>query len=354
MTRREWLAGAIAQVGDREGEQSDLWVAGTEGYHSFRIPSLIVTRKGTVLAFCEGRRNSRSDTGDIDLVMRRSTDGGRTWGTMRVIADDGANTMGNPCPVVDRKTGTIWMPITRNLGEDTQEQIVSRTGRGSREAWVLKSDDDGVSWSRPVEITGAVKRPDWTWYATGPGCGIQTRRGRMVIPCDHYVEGTKMGRSHIMYSDDHGGTWKIGGVVGDHTNECQVVELRDGTLLINMRSYYGKYRRAVARSRDGGLTWSQVTLDEALVEPVCQAALVTGPRGRLVFSNPASERRERMTLRTSRDEGKTWETLRVLEAGPSAYSALAVLRDGAVLCLYERGEKSAYESIRLARLAREG
>ena len=254
MNRREWLITTLGGWATTARSQSgpaeqDLFVAGTEGYHSFRIPSLIVTRRGAILAFCEGRKHSRSDTGDIDLVLRRSRDGGRTWGPLQLVVDDGPNTMGNPCPVVDRNTGVIWLPITRNLGEDTQDRILDRASRGTREAWLLKSDDDGATWSKPVEITAAVKRPDWTWYATGPGCGIQLRSGRLVIPCDHYVAETKMRRSHVIYSDDGGRSWKIGGVVGDHTNECQVVELRDGSLLINMRSYHGKNRRAVAISR---------------------------------------------------------------------------------------------------------
>jgi sialidase-1 len=346
MTRRQLILSALLQA----ESQADVWTAGTEGYHSFRIPSLLVTRRGTLLAFCEGRRHSRSDTGDIDLVLKRSTDGGRTWDPAQVVVDDGPNTMGNPCPVQDRKSGRIWLPITRNLGEDQQEQITDRTAKGTREVWILYSDDDGRTWSKPVEITGSVKRPDWTWYATGPGCGIQLRSGRLLIPCDHYVAGTKMRRSHVIYSDDHGKTWKVGGVVGDHTNECQAAELRDGTVLINMRSYHGKNRRAVATSRDGGLTWSEIRLDEALIEPVCQAALIATRRRELVFSNPASQRRERLTLKVSRDDGTSWRTLRVLHPGPAAYSALAELRDGSLACLYERGEKSAYEKITLARL----
>lgn len=347
MTRREWLAGLAAQL---PAGPTELYLAGQDGYDSFRVPSLVVTRKGTVLAFCEGRKSSRSDTGDIDLVLKRSTDGGRTWGPLAVVVDDGPNTMGNPCPVVDRETGTIWLPITRNLGDDSQAQIVEKTAKGTREVWILKSDDDGVTWSQPVEITGSVKRLDWTWYATGPGCGIQLRSRRLLIPCDHYVAGTKMRRSHVIYSDDHGANWKIGGVVGDNTNECQAAELRNGTVLINMRSYHGKKRRAVATSPDGGLTWSEIRLDETLIEPVCQAALIATREGRLVFSNPASEKRERMTVRMSRDEGRTWKTLRVLHEGPAAYSALAALADGTIACLYERGESSPYERITLARL----
>jgi sialidase-1 len=335
-----------------------VFVAGQEGYHSFRIPSLIVSAKGTLLAFCEGRRNSRSDTGDIDLVLKRSFDGGRTWQLMQVVADDGPNTMGNPCPVVDRRTGTIWLPITRNAGKDTQQQIQSGTSSESRTVWMSHSADDGVTWAKPVEITSTTKLPDWSWYATGPGCGIQLASGRLLIPCDHRVLGSPLLRSHVIYSDDRGASWKIGGVLADKTNECQAIQRADGTLLINMRSYHGENCRAIATSGDDGLTWSDVTLDRTLIDPVCQASLLKFPaaaegKDRVLFSNPASTKRERMTVRLSEDGGRTWPMARVLHAGPAAYSSLTVLPDQTIGCLYERGEKSAYDNVTLARFSLE-
>lgn len=337
-------------------DKFDVFVSGKEGYHTFRIPALIVSPKGTVLAFCEGRRNSTSDTGDIDTVLKRSLDGGRTWQPLQVVADDGPNTIGNPCPVVDRDTGTIWLPLTRNLGDEGQGVIIDGKSKGSRTVWLTHSMDDGVTWAKPIEITAAVKRDDWTWYATGPGCGIQLKSGRLVIPCDHKVLGTKAYRSHVMYSDDHGRTWKVGGVLGEKTNECQIVERSDDSLMLNMRSYHGKNRRAVAISKDGGLTWSEVTLDEGLMEPVCQASFIRfGARkageakDRLLFANPASTKREKMTVRLSPDGGATWPVGKVLHEGPAAYSALAELADGTIGCLYECGEKSAYERITWAR-----
>jgi sialidase-1 len=160
-------------------------------------------------------------------------------------------------------------------------------------------------------------------------------------------------RSHIIYSDDHGATWKLGGVLGENTNECQVIERQDGSLLLNMRSYHQKNRRAIATSKDGGLSWSEVTLDPALIEPVCQASLVRWSdregKGRVLFSNPASTRREKLTIRLSEDDGRTWPVARLLHDGPAAYSALAVLPDGTLGCLYECGTKSAYEKIAFAR-----
>src|SRR5262245_44708945 len=174
---------------NEEVQQADVFVAGEGGYHTYRIPSLIVTTKGTVLAFCEGRRLGRGDAGDIDLLLKRSSDGGGTWNATQIVWDDGENTCGNPCPVVDRDTGTIWLLLTHNLGQDTEAQVIDQTSLGSRTCWLSSSSDDGQTWAKPVEITRDVKRPDWTWYATGPGIGIQTSAGRLVIPCDNKVAG---------------------------------------------------------------------------------------------------------------------------------------------------------------------
>ena len=338
-------------------DQQDVFVAGKDGYHTYRIPSLIVSAKGTVLALAEGRKGGSGDSGDIDLVLKRSFDNGATWQPMQTVHDDGPNTIGNPCPVVDRETGTIWLPLTRNLGEDREREIMKRTAKGTREVWITRSTDDGATWSKPVEITATCKAPDWTWYATGPGSGIQLKTGRLVIPCDHALAASGVYRSHVIYSDDHGTTWRLGGVIGDRVNECQVVELGDGTLLMNMRSYRGKGCRAIAASRDGGLQWTAPEDEPNLPEPVCQAALIrfndpqNPAQALLAFSNPASVKREKMTVRLSADEGKTWPASRLLNAGPSAYSALAWLADKRLACLYERGEKSPYERITLARFA---
>ncbi len=254
--------------------------SGESGYHSFRIPALIVSPKGTLLAFAEGRKNSLSDSGNIDLVLKRSTDQGKTWSQLSVLWNDGENTCGNPCPVIDQSTGRIWLPLTWNHGKDHQKQIKDKTGLDTRRVYMSYSDDDGVTWKTPYEITNSTKKPEWTWYATGPGNGIQLtygkHKGRLVIPCDHNVtlDGKIVRRSHAIYSDDHGKTWQLSQAIGEKTNECAVVELTDGRLLMNMRSYHGKNRRAIAFSEDGGETWSDVTLDQALIEPVCQASLI--------------------------------------------------------------------------------
>jgi len=335
-------------------EQKPIFVKGVGGYNIYRIPSLMVSPKGTLLAFCEGRE--AGDSSDIDLLLRRSEDGGRTWSRKQVVWDEGKNVCGNPCPVLDSETGIIWLLMTWNDSRDSSRDLHRGTGRDTRRVYVCSSEDDGLSWSQPTEITQCVKRDDWHWYATGPGVGIQLRqephRGRLVIPCD-YSSPTDGYGSHIIYSDDHGASWQLGGSVLGGCNECQVVELADGSLMLNMRlQKNGPGKRGVAMSRDGGLTWSAMKPDPVLIDPVCQASLIRyslaceqGPN-RLLFSNPAqtvppdqtSGDRTRMTVRLSYDEGKTWPVSKLLHEGPSAYSCLAVLPGGDIGCLYEGGD----------------
>jgi sialidase-1 len=338
-------------------DQRPLWTAGEDGYHSYRIPALLTTQSGALLAFCEGRRNNRRDHGDIDLIMKRSTDGGETWSSHVVVYEEGGSadvTIGNPCPVVDQDTGTIWMPFCRD----------------NKEVLITKSEDDGVTWSVPVNISQGVMHGHWVWVATGPGVSIQMEqgphKGRLVVPCDHGVMSgeQRIHHSHVFYSDDHGETWQLGGLLPEHTDEAQVVELTDGRLLINMRSYWGKVakdkgklgKRALAWSDDGGATWSDLAFDETLIEPVCQGSFVrytlAADSGKdcVLFSNPAStESRVNMTVRISYDEGESWPVAKSLHSGPSAYSSLAALGNNTVACLYERGDDSAYETLTLAR-----
>ncbi|WP_339734680.1 sialidase family protein [uncultured Gimesia sp.] len=321
---------------------------GDGGYHSFRIPALIVSPQDTLLAFAEGRKNNLGDSGNIDLVLKRSSDQGKTWSDLSVLWNDGENTCGNPCPVVDQSTGRIWLPLTWNHGKDREKQIKDKSARDTRRVYMSYSDDDGVTWKPPYEVTETTKKPEWTWYATGPGNGIQLTRGahkgRLVIPCDHNVtlDGKVIRRSHAIYSDDHGKTWQLSQPIGVKTNECAVVELADSRLLMNMRSYHGKNRRAIAFSDDGGATWSNESLDAALIEPVCQASLIrvrfpeSGKPGQILFSNPASKKRQKMTVRLSEDDGKTWTASRLVMPGSAAYSCLAALSDGHVGLLYER------------------
>ncbi len=326
---------SVASAAEAGPIHTDLFVAGSGAYHTYRIPSIIATPKGTVLAFCEGRKKNAADSGDIDLLVRRSIDGGITWGPQEVIWDDGDNVCGNPTPVVDADSGTIFLLLNWNLGEDTEQEIVTGKSKDTRRVFLSRSVDDGATWSKPADITSAVKRPEWRTYANGPGNGIQlTRgphRGRLVIPANHTGPGATspaMSHSHVFYSDDHGATWHLGGEAEEATNESTVAELADGSLLLNMRSYLGKNRRSVATSKNGGQTWSSVRSDPALIEPVCEGSLIRfswpegGQPSRLLFSNPASKKREKLTVRLSSDEGATWSASRQLVAGPAAYSSL--------------------------------
>jgi len=354
---------ATASAGNDPIKQHPLWESGKGAYHTYRIPALAVTTKDTILAFCEGRKKNSTDAGDIDLLIRRSTDNGETWSEPAVMWDDGENTCGNPCPIVDAETGTIWLLGTWNRGDDTEHAIINSRSTDTRRVFAISSTDDGRTWSKPEEITGNVKKPDWTWYATGPGSGIQITKGkhagRLMAACDHIEAGTKHHYSHVVYSDDHGKTWKLGGRTANHeVNECEVVELIDGRLMLNMRNLdRSAQRRQKAFSRDGGITWEDQGFDHTLIEPVCQASMqryswpVGGRKSVILFSNPAGTQRANMTVRASFDEGITWPAQRSLHAGPSAYSDLAVLKNGTVVCLYERGDRSPYEQIVLARFA---
>jgi sialidase-1 len=343
-------------------ERQDLWLSNDGAFHTYRIPALCVTPKGTVLAFCEGRKHSRADAGEIDLLLRRSTDGGHTWLPTQTVATHTGMTVGNPAPVVDRDTGTIWLLLCKNPSEGGEEKI--RKGLAERTVWLTHSTDDGLTWADAIEITSDVKRPDWTWYATGPCHGIQLASGRLVIPCDHRVRPTgerdEGRRSHVVYADDHGATWRIGGIVEvEGTNECAAVELPAGSdnpggaVYLSCRDQEKRGRRVAAWSHDGGLSFSDTRFDDALLEPACQASLVrlTTPDGRhlVLHCNPASATRDTLTVKLSNDGCRTWTTGRILEPGRAAYSDLAVLPDNIILCLYERGAASPYDALTLAR-----
>lgn len=351
-----------ALVSAQQIQQTPVFISGEDGYNTYRIPSLLVTKQGTLLAFCEGRKGSRSDSGDIDLLVKRSEDNGNSWSKSMVVWDDGKNTCGNPCPVVDQSSGKIFLLMTHNLGHDHESEIVAGTSEGTRTVWISSSSDDGMTWSSPKNITASTKKDTWSWYATGPGVGIQMNhspyKGRMVIPCDHKTLGSEIGYySHVIYSDDHGVTWELGEATEDGVNECQVIERTDGKLLLNMRRsrHNQATQRAISISEDGGDSWSPLRYDEALIEPRCQASLIryvdstNSGMPWVLFSNPAANSRNRMTVRLSKDDGKTWDGSLLLHKGPSAYSCLAALADGSVGCLYEMGLKSAYETITFAK-----
>lgn len=335
-----------------------IYEKGEKGYNCFRIPAIIKTGKGTLLAFAEGRMGNCNDEGEIDLVVKRSADNGKTWSALSVIWHDAGNTCGNPAPVIDQATGKIHLLMTWNLGTDAIGTINDGTAKDTRRVYVTNSTDDGVTWAAPAEITGDVKKKEWGWYATGPCHGIQLTKGpnagRLVIPCDNIElrsAGGK-GHAHLIYSDDAGATWKLGGVTPTHSslnpNECAVAELSDGRLLVNARCSNNNNLRVIATSSDGGLTLSSVTVAFGFVDPVCQGSILSADIKSvrtLFFSNAASTKRENMTLKMSADDGTTWPKLYNVYVGPSGYSDIVMLSETQIAVLFEAGKTDYREGI---------
>lgn len=348
-----------------------LFQGGTDGYHTYRIPALLNTGT-TILAFAEARKHSGSDTGDIDIVLRRSLDGGHTWTPQQVVTAHGTDTAGNPCVVVDPASGDVVLLSCRNGGGDTWHEI--RTGAApARRVYVQRSADDGVTWSTPVEITAQV-RPEWMrWYATGPGAAVAVstgpHAGRLVVPCNHSrppsaegddgTEGRYAG-GHAIYSDDGGVTWHLGFTSSNpngalNEDEATVVELHDGRLYFNCRCDSSDTlpgNRADAYSLDGGESLQLAYRPQATITtPVVHGAVLTLPTGALLYSGPAHpSERAAMGLRVSHDAGATWGLRRRISGLPAAYSALTLIDPLTVGLLYETGDWSAYKRIELIRI----
>ncbi|MGW5475545.1 sialidase family protein [Streptomyces sp. NPDC004008] len=351
--------------------------AGQGGYHTYRIPAVVVTGKGTVLAFAEGRRGSAADSGDIDVVLRRSQDGGCTWGPLTVVAAGKGDTRGNPAPVVDPRTGRIVLVTSYNSGAVTEAQIMRGevTPRQSRRVFVQTSGDDGRHFSAPREITAEVKQADWRWYATGPGHAIALTRGphagRLVVPADHSTapppgssdtgrEGRYYG-GHAIYSDDGGATWHLGfsddSAEGhDNANETSAAQLPDGRIYFNARNQNGggAGNRLDGYSDDGGRTLErpyavQHTLDDV---PVVQGSVLQlrGTHAPLLFSGPSvPTAREAMAIWRSTDGGRRFTQVLTLSRRRAAYSDLVQLPGGRTAILYETGAKGPYETIEFRR-----
>ena len=330
-------------------QQTDLFQQGDAGVHTYRIPALIETRRGTLLAVADARHNNTRDLpGRISLVMRRSVDKGRTWSAMRTLREvpEAQGGVGDPSLLLDRTNGRIWCfhafgPPGVGFFESTPEKPLR--------VHAIYSDDDGVSWSSAVDLTGQLMNPGFHGVFVTSGTLIQTRTGRMLLPLVVRDSAAKQMHARNAYSDDHGKSWRVGAAIGLDTDESHNVELADGSIAQNMRPAKG-VARLIAKSTDGGANFGPVVADAELVDPGCNAG-ITRHKGRLVFTNAASaSKRERLTIRTSRDEGKSWDWSRVLHEGPAAYSTVIVLRDGSVGVLYERGEKSSVERITFVRL----
>ncbi len=345
-------------------EETVVFRAGEHGVQSMRIPGMVTSARGTLLAFCEARDGG--DRTPTDLVLKRSQDGGRTWGPLQlVVKARGLDAVMNPCPVVDASTGTIH--CLSNIFPDGDMDLHRQPGKVR--TIISRSDDDGLAWSPPQDITGSILDPSSDYgKVTGPGAGIQTDSGRLVVPFGLGPE--ERCRGMIVYSDDHGRTWQAGGRIRSTSTETQVVELSDGSLRLDMRNQNPEEKpmhcRYYSISRDGGQTWTEPARDPGLVDVRCQASILRYPfkvppgqegQGRrehrghpILFANPASGYGDRvnMTVRLSWDDGRTWPVARTVHPGPSAYCCLAALRDGRIALLYEGGEGHRYDRISCA------
>ncbi len=351
-------------------EKVDVFEAGKDGYALYRIPGIIVTKKGTVLAYCEARRTGKSDWDTIDIMLKRSTDGGKTWSDMRKIADVPGPKTKNPVALA-QKLGN-----TNDVTYNNATAIADKDGTVHFlfcleycRCFYMQSKDEGVTWTPPVEITASFDkfRPEYDWkvIATGPAHGIQLKNGRLVVPI--WMSTGTGGHAHrpsavsVVYSDDQGKSWHRGDmVVKDpelkNPSETIVVELADGRTMLNIRSESKEHRRAVTYSKDGATGWSKLVFDEALLEPICMASIVryseakTGGKNRILFTNPnnltrkdgkekpeMSRDRINVSVKMTYDEGQTWPVTKLLEDGFSGYSDMAVAKDGTILCFYERG-----------------
>ncbi len=340
-------------------------------YPVYRIPSLVTTRRGTLLAFAEGRR-SLSDHSRNDIVLERSADGGKTWGPLiRVLADPEAVFV-NPCALVLDSGRILLMcqrfPVgyhSRAMGKRVKRLEPGIGGKHASKTLLTFSDDDGRTWSPPRDVTAGTKRPKKiTSTASGPGIGIVLRRGprpgRILVPTNEgWFEGkTFCFNVYACWSDDGGRTWKYGNVAPRGSkgfgNEVQMVELSDGRVMLNSRSAGGARCRKIAFSRDAGRDWSPLEDDPRLPDPHCMASILRysfgtrpGDKGILLYAGPGTGKGRRLgTVRASFDDGRTWPVRKVIYPGGYAYSCLARLRDGSVGLLFE---KDGYKEIAFAR-----
>lgn len=305
---------------------------GQDGVHTYRIPGLATSKKGTLLAVFDLRHDNAGDLpGNIDVGLTRSTDDGETWSATQRVIDYEDSGVGDPCILVDHETGRIFVAALWSKGK--RAWFGSGPGMSPEETGqfvIAHSDDDGVTWSKPVSITSQIKKPEWRLCFDGPGCGIQLRDGTLVIPAQFRdVDGTP--HSCFIASKDHGDTWTMSPPCDGPTSEAQLVETKGG-MLISMRDESRSGQRKWQRW--DGAKWSEPWL--RLPDPVCQASLVRHPNGTLLFSNPAdSTSRVRLTVRESRDDGETWSEGRVIDPRGSMYSCMSVMRDGRIAMVYE-------------------
>ena len=334
---------------------------------NYRIPSIIQAPNGDVLVICEKRNDGPGDIGNHDIVMKRSSDKGKTWSSEILILDDDDHVSSDVTLGLDRQTQKIWLFF---LKDKKRFAHLSSTDNGL--TWVgpviiheqvIRAEWDGLGIGKDAELAGNPRGKAAQWekgwvqrYGCGPGnAAVQLRSGRILVPARHREdmgEGHLRSFAHCFYSDDHGATWKLGGTIGIHTSECQFIELKDGSVRVISRNENSddapdNLRHLTAVSQDGGESWSLPERLEELITPRCHGSVERFSEDMLLFSSPASPFRQEehpygrynLTVRISRDEGASWSAGRTLWPHPGSYSDLTALGDGTVALIYERGAK---------------
>ncbi len=351
-------------------EKQDLFTVGEDpAYQLYHIPGIVVTAKGTVLAWCEARKRSAgvSDWDDIRILLRRSTDDGKTWSPPQSIANVEGPKAKNPFALkmknVDPNDVTYNNPVMIADKDGTVHMLFCLE---YMRVFYQQSQDDGLTFTKPVEITSAFeafkKDYDWKVLATGPNHSIQLKTGRLIVPV--WLSTGTGGNAHrpsvtaTVYSDDQGKTWKAGEIAVPCTeewinpNETVAIELSDGRVMLNVRNESKTHRRLITTSKDGATGWSTPKFDDALLEPICMAGIVRythGGQNEILFSNPhnldkakgapepgKNRDRKNVSVKLSRDEGQSWPVNKSIEPGPSMYSDIAVTPAGTILCFYGR------------------
>ncbi len=366
------LFASLSLTAAPEVNRQVIYEAGTNGYFTYRIASMVATKEGSLLAFAAARKGKGGDWDPINIVMRRSTDRGKSWQPLQVVVEDGDLPCDNAMPITDYETGEVHLLYQIDYAK----------------CFYTKSSDDGVSWEKPVEITDVINRfkkiYPWVVLAPGPGHGIQMMNGRLVVPFWLSDGGGKeFGPNHrghrpsivvSVYSDDHGKSWQAGEVaVPDNDisvipNETSVIQLADGRVMFNARNESINYRRLITYSEDGATNWSEPYFHDAFFEPICFASMVrysmqpAQSKNRILFCNPDSRHdpwvagkastprsarnrhRTNLTVRMSYDEGHTWPVSKIVDPGIAGYSDMAVTSDGTIHVLYEGGSIEGWDN----------